>query len=107
MIGLIKNLFRKSDELSTLQNVKKEDVFWVDVRTASEHAAGHPKGSVNIPLDRISSNLDKFEGKKYIVVFCASGNRSGQAKSILESNGFTNVINGGSWRNVEQFLSGK
>jgi rhodanese-related sulfurtransferase len=28
------------------------------------------------------------------VVFCRSGNRSGQAKEILENNGIKNVING-------------
>jgi len=107
MLSLIKNLFGQSDELSSLQNVKKEDVFWVDVRTKGEHASGHPKGSINIPLDQLAGNLDKFKNKKHIVVFCASGNRSGQAKSFLESKGFTNVINGGGWRNVEQFLAGK
>jgi phage shock protein E len=32
-----------------------------------------------------------------------SGGRSGQAKTILEKNGFANVINGGSWNNVAQY----
>lgn len=35
------------------------------------------------------------------MLFCRSGNRSGQAKAILEQNGFTNVINGGTWQNVK------
>jgi len=48
--------------------------------------------------------LTKFKGKKNIIVFCRSGNRSGQAKSILEQHGFTNVINGGAWDNVSQFV---
>ena len=60
-----------------------------------EFNQGHPKGSVNI-LDRLTSNLQKFKGKNNIVVFCRSGSRSGQAKSILEANGFANVVNGAS-----------
>jgi rhodanese-related sulfurtransferase len=46
--------------------------------------------------------LDKF--KENIVVFCRSGNRSGQAKSILEQNGFVNVTNGGTWQDVNTIL---
>jgi len=37
-------------------------------------------------------------------VFCRSGNRSGQAKMILEQNGIKNVVNGGTWQNVSQFV---
>jgi rhodanese-related sulfurtransferase len=55
-------------------------------------------------LDKISSQIEKFKNKNNIVVFCRSGNRSGQAKSILERNGITNVINGGSFGNVKQYI---
>jgi rhodanese-related sulfurtransferase len=47
--------------------------------------------------------LDKFKGKGNIVV-CRSGNRSSQAKSILEQNGFVNVTNGGTWQDVNTIL---
>jgi hypothetical protein len=36
--------------------------------------------------------------------FARSGNRSGQAKSILEQNGFVNVTNGGTWQDVNTIL---
>jgi rhodanese-related sulfurtransferase len=49
--------------------------------------------------------LSKFKGKVNIVVFCRSGSRSGQAKSILEQNGFTNVTNGGTWQEVNQIIN--
>jgi rhodanese-related sulfurtransferase len=48
--------------------------------------------------------LAKFKGKENIIVFCRSGNRSGQAKTILEQNGFKNVVNGGTWEEVNQFV---
>jgi len=87
-----------------LQGIINEGAYLVDVRTPGEFAAGHVKGSVNIPLNIISSQFGKFKNKKNIIVFCQSGGRSSQAKSILEQNGFTNVVNGGTWNNVKQFV---
>lgn len=81
-----------SEELGKLVN---EGAFLVDVRSPSEFAGGSAKGAVNIPLDQVTQKMDKFKNKDHIVVFCRSGNRSGQAQSILEQNGFNNVTNGG------------
>lgn len=89
---------------ANLKNVIEEGAFLVDVRTPGEFAGGHVKGSVNIPLDTISSQLSKFKNKKNIIVFCLSGGRSSQAKSILQQNGFTNVINGGTWKHLNQYI---
>lgn len=81
-----------SEELGKLIN---NGAFLVDVRSPEEFAGGSAKGAVNIPLDKVTQQLDKFKNKDQIVVFCRSGNRSGQAQSILEQNGFSNITNGG------------
>ena len=104
MLGIFKNLFGQKDN-TELKEVLTDNSYLVDVRTPSEFASGSVKGAVNIPLDKISGQLSKFKGKKNIVVFCRSGNRSGQAKSILEKNGFDNVVNGGTWQNVNSLIS--
>jgi phage shock protein E len=103
MFGIFKNLFSQgsSEDLATLI---KDGAFLVDVRTSQEFADGSVKGAVNIPLDKVQNQLAKFKDKKHIIVFCRSGNRSSQAKSILEQSGFTNVANGGTWQNVNQFV---
>jgi len=91
----------------TTQKVKptvKKETFYVDVRTPAEFAQGSVKGAVNIPLDQVEKQIVKFKGKKNIVVFCRSGNRSSQAITILEQNGITNVTNGGSWEDVNAKL---
>jgi rhodanese-related sulfurtransferase len=101
------NLFQKlfsSAPAADLKSIIAEGAFLVDVRTPGEFAEGHVKGSVNIPLDKVTSQLAKFKNKKNIIVFCRSGGRSSQAKNILQQNGFTNVINGGTWNNVNQFV---
>jgi rhodanese-related sulfurtransferase len=103
MMNILKQLFG-GGATSDLKAIIEEGAFLVDVRTAGEYAEGHVSRSVNIPLDKIPGQLAKFKNKKNIIVFCRSGARSSQAKSILEQNGFTNVINGGTWTNVRQHV---
>ncbi|MEO6732563.1 MAG: rhodanese-like domain-containing protein [Ferruginibacter sp.] len=102
-MNIFKQLFGNAPtaDLSTLV---KAGAFLVDVRTPGEFAGDHVKGSVNIPLDTVQAQLVKFKNKKNIIVFCRSGGRSSQAKSILEQNGFSNVVNGGTWMNVNHFV---
>ncbi|WP_345961063.1 rhodanese-like domain-containing protein [Flavobacterium yafengii] len=88
-----------------MEKILKEGAFLVDVRTPAEFAEGHVKGSTNIPLDQVPNQLAQFKGKEHIIVFCRSGNRSGQAKMILEQNGFKNVTNGGTWMDVNEAIS--
>ncbi len=99
-MGIFTNLFG-GGATADLKNIIDEGAFLVDVRSPGEFAEGHVKGSVNIPLDRVTMELAKFKDKKNIIVFCRSGNRSGQAKSILEQQGITN---GGTWEAVNQFV---
>jgi phage shock protein E len=94
----------KSRTAQKTKQITKNETFYVDVRTTAEFAQGSVKGAINIPLDQIENQLAKFKDKKNIVVFCRSGNRSSQAKVILEQNGFTNIKNGGSWEDVNAKL---
>ncbi|MEZ4909753.1 MAG: rhodanese-like domain-containing protein [Saprospiraceae bacterium] len=104
MLDIFKMLFGGGEQ-TDLAEVMNSKPFLVDVRSPMEFNQGHPKGSINIPLDRLDANLSKFKGKDNIVVFCRSGARSGQAKSILESHGITNVVNGGPWENVAKYTN--
>ena|ERR1035437_2179091 len=75
----------------------------IDVRTPGEYAGGHVKGSLNIPLDGLNSQMSKLKKDKPVITCCASGMRSGSAKSMLLANGFKEVYNGGSWYNLKKF----
>lgn len=88
-----------------LKEIINQGAFLVDVRTPAEFAEGSVTGAVNIPLNILEFELDKFKGKENIVVFCLSGGRSGQAKMILNQNGFQNVINGGPWHVVDAVMN--
>jgi len=83
----------------------KQGALIIDVRTKGEYQGGHIKGSINIPLDTLKSNLSRFKKDKTIITCCASGMRSASAKSILKSNGFTEVYNGGGWVSLQTKIS--
>jgi rhodanese-related sulfurtransferase len=93
-MGLFSTLFGKSADYAQLV---KDGAIILDVRTPGEYAGGHIKGSKNIPLQSLQQNLSKIPKDKVIITCCASGMRSGSAKSILLSSGFKEVHNGGGW----------
>lgn len=102
------NIFKKLLGIGNDENLAKlikNGAFLVDVRSIQEFADGSVKGALNIPLDKVKSQLSKFKDKQSIIVFCRSGNRSSQAKNILEQNGIKNVTNGGTWQNVNKNLN--
>ena len=104
MFEVLKNMFSNKTN-AVLKEIVNDRAFLVDVRSTSEFANGHIKGSVNIPVNEIQNHLAKFKNRKNIVVFCRSGARSSLAKAVLEKNGISEVTNGGSWQNVESLLS--
>ena len=103
MFEFIKSIF-KGNQGSDLQTVINEGAFLVDVRSPAEFSLGSVKGAVNIPVDSIKAKLASFANKKAVVVFCQSGGRSAMAKMVLKQNGITNVINGGTWKKIAQYV---
>lgn len=68
----------------------------VDVRTEEEYSYGAIPGAINIPLDDLEDQIDKFDSKdRHVILYCASGARSAYAVQIMKAYGFTNVENGG------------
>jgi phage shock protein E len=64
----------------------------VDVRTPEEFASGHLPNAVNIPLQELSARLGEVATDEPVVLYCRSGNRSGQAAQLLAAEGFTQVL---------------
>lgn len=100
MINTIKNLLGFGPKVEYAQLVKNGAII-LDVRSKGEYQGGHIKGSINISVDTLSKNLSKLKKDKPIITCCASGMRSASAKSILKSNGFTDVYNGGGWGSLQ------
>lgn len=71
--------------------------FIVDVREPEEFLEGHAKGAINIPQSELmnkSSKINNMPKDAEIIVYCNLGRRADASKKILESMGYTNVING-------------
>ncbi|MRG43621.1 rhodanese-like domain-containing protein [Chitinophaga sp. SYP-B3965] len=67
----------------------------VDVREPHEHAEFNIGGILKPLGDVRAMDIDELESlkDKEVIVYCRSGNRSGQAAMLLETMGFTNVVN--------------
>ena len=100
MLQFIKDLFgsEKADYGQLVQN----GVIILAVRSEGEFSGGHIRGSINISLEKLGSNLPQLKKRnKQIITCCAFGLRSASPKSLLKSNGFTEVYNGGAWNSLK------
>lgn len=74
--------------------VDQGDGIVLDVRTGQEYAGGHIATAINADFsdtaefDKYLAGLDK--NGKYLL-YCRTGNRSGQAMKMMEEKGFTDI----------------
>lgn len=105
MLQTIKNLLGIGSK-ADYRDLVKQGALILDVRTKNEFSEGHIPGAVNIPIEQLEKNLAKLKDKKTpIICCCASGMRSGMAKTMLKSKGYETVYNGGSWKTLKKSLS--
>jgi len=64
----------------------------IDVRAPDERAAQAIAGSTHVPLQRLTEELRDLPRDTPLLVYCAGGYRSSIAASLLQRDGFTNVI---------------
>ena len=81
----------KTIDSNVAMDLIKEEAVVIDVRTHDEYDTGHIDGSVNIPVDTISTVT--YDKDTVIIVYCASGMRSANAAKTLIDLGYTNVYN--------------
>ena len=83
------------DEVVTLWK-SNPDIILIDVRTPDEIAeSGTIEGATNIDFKapNFKENVSALDKSKEYIIFCRSGNRSGQASQIMADLGFTNINN--------------
>jgi phage shock protein E len=104
MLDSLKSLIGLGPSVDYQQLVKQGAII-LDVRSKGEYQQGHIKGSMHIPVDQLANNLTKLKSKDTpVITCCASGMRSGMAKKILQSHGYKEVHNGGSWMSLQAKL---
>jgi rhodanese-related sulfurtransferase len=77
------------------QKIKEAGVVTLDVRTPAEFMTGHIEGAQNIDFEsgNFENEISTLDKNGAYAVYCRSGNRSGQAVSIMHDAGFHNVYN--------------
>ncbi|MFN4854581.1 MAG: rhodanese-like domain-containing protein [Bacteroidota bacterium] len=88
-----------------IENAFLRDPQIIDVRTNTEYSEGHIPGSLNIPLHRLEENLHRLNKNRPVITCCASGMRSASAQKFLESSGYNEVYNGGSWHKLQRRIN--
>ena len=65
----------------------------IDVRTPEEYSVKHPTGAINIPHSELLTKITAqgIAKSDTIKVYSRGGGRAQQAKSALQSAGYTNV----------------
>ncbi|MFY0630304.1 MAG: rhodanese-like domain-containing protein [Flavobacteriaceae bacterium] len=97
-------IFSQKDAANKIQEYLKKGAIVLDVRTLAEWNEGHIEGAKHIVLNTIPTHLEEIKlYDKPIIAVCKSGGRSQSATDFLAQNGL-DVINGGPWQNVAQFI---
>ena len=86
-------------EGAAIQAGPPEGLIILDVRTPEEFAEGHIDGATMIDFyrDDFADQLADLDPDAPYLLYCRSGNRSGQTTAIMKELGFSNVadIDGG------------
>ena len=101
-------MIKKSGQISAKDALEKlkNGALVIDVRSAGEFNSGHLPVAINIPLDEIETALPKRvkDKNQVLLLHCASGMRSGMAKSKLKGMGYINAFNLGSYGRAEEII---
>ncbi len=104
MLLALKKLLGYNTSVNFTELIEKGAII-IDVRSKAEFSNGHIKGAINIPVNTLNTNFGILKDKNQLIITCcASGIRSASAKSILNSNGFSFVYNGGGWSSLQNKL---
>ena len=79
---------------ATAESLVKQGVTVLDVRTPEEFATGHIAGAVNVNWEGadFATQVKQLDPAKPVLVYCHSGNRSGQAVRVMEQEGFQRIF---------------
>jgi len=77
------------------ERLANDDMQIVDVRRPAEYVSGHVPRAQNAPLASLDKSLGplQLEKDKVTAVICAGGYRSSAAASLLQQQGFSNLLN--------------
>ena len=89
---MLYNRFANKADPDQAHRLVESGATLLDVRSPSEFSGGHIDGAINIPVGELAGRLSELPRDRPVVVYCASGNRSGAATKVLLGAGFETVL---------------
>ena len=92
---IIKDITAEEASELILENQGNADFMIIDVRTPSEYDEGHIENSVLVDFNSgdFGQKIGQLDREGKYLVYCRSGNRSGQAVDYMQEQGFKEVYN--------------
>ncbi len=69
-----------------------QEIFLLDTRQILEWEAGHIAGAVLMPFYEVPDRLAEIPRDRPVHVYCGSGYRAAAVASLLQQQGFTNIV---------------
>jgi len=102
--GLPVNAIEQVTVAQLKEQMANGDLQILDVRRPGEYVSGHVPRAFNAPLASLDKSPLPLEKDKLTAVICAGGYRSSAAASLLQKQGFSNLLNvsggTGAWINA-------
>ena len=104
LVLVLTGLVQAENDLSLIRGLDSPLV--IDVRSGSEFESGALDGAINLPVQGLPDTLidTGVELDHEVIVYCRSGRRSAQAKTLLKAAGFTLVFDGGPMGQLQHTL---
>lgn len=90
----------------TIQELVVSDAwknFIIDVRNPDNFQRGTLEGAVNIPMEELEQNLERFRNAESVYVLCHTGEKSREAVELLEEHGIHGINIQGGYRAFLRF----
>jgi rhodanese-related sulfurtransferase len=111
VIALGYGYMKRSGQISSKDAAQylKNGAMLIDVRSANEFDSGHIMQAYSMPLDRVDVMVPAMvkDRSKVLLLHCSTGVRSNLAKKKLESIGYEQVFNLGSYERASKIVTGR
>ncbi len=89
-----------------IQQALRQGAVIIDVRTVHEYDQGRIRHSINIPIERLASSVERIKSMRKPVIFCSDHDSRGSAAvRFMKQNGLKEVYNGGSWEKLLRVIN--
>ena len=96
-------MFSETIDCETAKDlISNQQAQLVDVRSKLEFAQGALPNAINVPLQTLIDDSEVLDKTKPVVLYCVTGTRTKMAKLQLDTLGFEQVYDLGSFRNYLQ-----